>query len=177
MIQIHQVQQGSDEWFALRKDRVTASNAGTLLLRGVNAALLRNTVDGVDISSGGYWSNRGHILESEAIEIYEQVKGTKVALAGFITNDSFPGCGYSPDGWEPLVEVKCFATEKHIASIGEMPMEVYAQVQFGMMVAEKDFTDVIFYNPDIEDSRLCFRSVRVARDERLIARLKEKLSI
>lgn len=172
MVTVHKVEQGSDEWFYLRKGKITASNAGTLLMKGIYAA---NSNDGSS-HSGNFWSNRGHILESEAIEIYEAVKGVKVGLAGFITNDRYPNAGYSPDGWEPLIEVKCFAAEKHLACLTEVPMPVYAQVQFGMMVSEKDDTDVVFYNPDIEDSKLCFKIVKVMRDERLIARFERILN-
>lgn len=170
MVTIHQVQQGSDEWFALRKGKITASNAGALLLKGINAALLKNSND--NASGGSYWGNRGQALEPEAIEIYEAIKGVKVELAGFITNDRYPKCGYSPDGWEPLVEIKCFAEAKHLACLKEIPMEVYAQVQFGMLVSEKDRTDVIFYNPDIEDATQCFKTETVYRDEKLIARFE-----
>lgn len=175
MVTVHKVEQGSDAWHELRKGLITASNAGELLRRGVNAAYLKNENSGA--WGGNYWSKRGQILEHEAVEIYEQVKDCSVELAGFITNDRYPMCGYSPDGWEPLIEVKCFAEAKHLMCLDDMPMEVYSQVQFGMMVSEKDATDVIFYNPDIEDNNLCFKIVRVPRDDRLIARFEQRLGV
>lgn len=174
MVTIHKVEQGSDEWFALRKGRITASNAAALLLKGVNAALLKNNLDGIN-GGGSFWSNRGHTLEPEAIEIYEAVKGISVERAGFITNDRYPNAGYSPDGWEPMVEVKCFAPAKHLECLTEVPMEVYAQCQFGLMVAEKDVIDLLLYNPDIEDDKLCFKIVPIYRDEKLIERFERKL--
>lgn len=175
MVTIHKVEQGSDEWFALRKGRITASNAAALLLRGVNAAILKNSNDSVDTNNGGFWSNRGSTLEPEAIELYEQIKDVKVERAGFVTNDRYPRAGYSPDGWDPIIEVKCFAEAKHLAAIEDTPMEVYAQCQFGLMIAEKDSIDLLLYNPDIEDTALCLAIKTIYRDERLIARLEEKL--
>jgi hypothetical protein len=59
--------------------------------------------------------------------------------------------------------------------MGNIPQEVYAQVQFGIMVGDLIDTDAIFYNPDVADDRLAFKVHRILRDELLIARFKEKL--
>jgi YqaJ-like viral recombinase domain len=173
MITVHKVKQGSKEWHELRKGRLTASNAAVLLARGINAAV-NNGKD----SGSGYWAERGKTLEKQAIEIYEAVKGVKVLHAGFVTNTDYPDCGYSPDGFKPrLIEVKCFAEEKHLKCLEEIPTTVYAQAQFGMMIAESDECDVVFYNPDIEDNSLCFKVITVKRDEQLIARFRKILGI
>lgn len=165
----HKVNQSSQEWHLLRENKVTASNAYILLKKGVKAA-----TNGVyKEHNSGFWGNRGLILEKEAIEIYEQVKNKKVELVGFVTNSKYPNCGYSPDGWG--VEVKCFQKEKHLKCMEELPIEVYCQVQFGMMITDQKKIDVILYNPDIEDSSLCFKAVEVKRDNTLIKRFKEKL--
>lgn len=174
MLTIHEVKQGSNEWHALRTGLVTASNAGVLLAKGKNAA--RGTQG---VRAGNYWSERGHILEDEAIEIYNSVYNTEVERPGFITNDEYPDCGYSPDGTLPelALEVKCFKEERHLLCLDDTPMEVYAQVQFGLMVTGWLMGHLIFYNPDIEDSDLCFRVIEVPRDELLIKRFREKLGM
>jgi len=165
----HNIDQNTDLWLELRKGKVTASNAYILLTKGKNAAISANNGGGGE----NFWSKRGHILEGEAIEIYESVTGKKVEIIGFITNDKYPDCGYSPDGYK--LESKSFKSEKHLACINELPIEVYCQVQFGMMIAEWDDIDVILYNPDIEDSKLCFKVINVKRDEKLIKRFEKKL--
>lgn len=172
MITTHEVKQGSSEWHALRAGLVTASNATVLLNRGKNAA--RSTQGA---SGGGFWANRGHILEDEAIEIYEQVYGVKVDRPGFITNDDYPECGFSPDGidGEIPLEVKCFAEAKHLLCINDTPVEPYSQLQFGEMITETTMGRLIFYNPDVEDDNLCFVVVDAPRDELLIARFQERL--
>lgn len=167
---LYPVEQNTDEWHALRTGRITASNAHILLTRGLNAA--RNMQSG---GNGNRWAQRGHDLEPEALSLYEAVKGVSIKHAGFVTNDDYPECGLSPDGWEPYVEIKCFAEHNHRAAISDMPMSVYAQVQFGMMIGEKEWADVGFYNPDIADSQLVFKVVKVMRDERLIARFERIL--
>jgi hypothetical protein len=150
---------------------VTASNAHVLLKRGRQAALDANKQS----SGSNFWSKRGLILEVEAIEIYEAVTGKKVERVGFVTNSDYPNCGYSPDGWNPLLESKSFAKEKHLSCMKELPLEVYCQIQFGMMIAGKNSIDVILYNPDIEDSNLCFKIIKVKKDARLVKRFQEKI--
>lgn len=169
MVIKHKVQQNSPEWFALREPLITASNAYALLTRGKNAC--KNSAGG---SGSGFWAERGHILEAEALEVYEAVYGVEVERVGFVTNADFPECGYSPDG-DIYLEVKCFKDEKHLSSIKDLPIEVICQVQFGMMITELPSAKVILYNPDIEDSSLCFVVIEVPRDERLITRFKKKL--
>lgn len=175
MVTIHSVKQGTDEWHGLRVQYPhTASLAYVLLTKGKNAASNKFGVRGT-----GFWAERGHILEEEAVDVYNAVYGVEIERVGFVTNDQYPNCGYSPDGLLPSrgIEVKCFKEEKHLACLTDIPTEVYAQVQFGMMVAELPDCDLIFYNPDIEDSNLCFKVHRVLRDELLIKRFRIKLGL
>lgn len=172
MITFHDVEQGTPEWHALRRGKVTASNAYVLLTRGRNAA-----TGGEGVSGGGYWAQRGHILEREAVEIYGDVYKCEPKSVGFIENDGFPGCGYSPDDVLPSypLEVKCFKEEKHLACFENTPPEVYAQCQFGLMIGEYEYIDLIHYNPDVDDPKKCFRVIRIFRDEILIRRFKQIL--
>jgi hypothetical protein len=176
MLTYHKVEQGSSEWHALRIGKVTASNAAVLLARGKKAA-----TGTANISSGGFWAERGHILEVKALEAYEAVYDVKTEAIGFMTNDQFPDAGYSPDNYVVIkngimpLEVKCFKEEKHLACLEDTPIEVYAQIQFGLMISESDMARLIHYNPDIEDTSLCFKVIDVPRDEQLIKRFKEKL--
>lgn len=172
---IHSVEQNTPEWLRLREGLITASNAHTLLTKGANAARAANKANS---SGGGYWANRGHELEDEAIEIYRRIKDVDVMRPGFITNSDYPACGYSPDGYAGiLIEVKAFKDDKHIACLSETPTEVYAQCQFGMMIAECSELDLIHYNPDLDNPKLCYKVIRIERDERLIRRFEEKLGL
>jgi len=184
MVITHTVKQGTDEWHGLRVQYPhTASLAYVLLTKGKHAASNKFGVRGT-----GFWAERGHILEDEAIDIYESVYGVKVERIGFVTNTEYPKCGWSPDGGIGLlivsvdghrrgIEVKCFKEEKHLACIDEIPTEVYAQCEFGEMIGELDDLDLIFYNPDIEDSSLCFKVHRLLPDHILFKRFRIKLGM
>lgn len=163
----HNVAQRSDEWIRLRHDKITASSAGVLLTKGRGA-----------VTSGGGWggntaTERGLKLETEAIWLYERIKGVEVERTGFITNSDYPDCGYSPDGLLPdrNIEVKCFNKIRH----GQMAFEILAQVHFGMMINQAKSCDVVFYNPDlpVNDS---FIVVNVERDQRIINNIERALA-
>jgi hypothetical protein len=173
MLTIHEVEQRSPEWFKLRDGLVTGSNAFTLLTRGKNAAINNGQSNG-----GGYWAKRGKDLEPQALEIYQAVFELPVVSYGFITNSDYPGCGYSPDGIVPmqvLDEVKCFAGDKHDNCLTSIPNEVYAQIQFGLMICELEVGHLILYNPDMKDLANCFKVHVIDKDEKLINRFKVAL--
>jgi hypothetical protein len=175
MLITHDVKQGSDSWHALRVQYPhTASLAWLLLTKGKHAA--SNTIG---THGTGFWAQRGHILEEEAIEVYNAVYGCTVERPGFVTNDEYPDAGWSPDGFRSDlrigVEVKCFADLKHLECLNATPREVYAQVQFGNMIGDLDMSHLVHYNPDIADSSLCFKVIEVPRDNKLIERFKKKL--
>lgn len=149
MITVHQVTQGTDEWQELRRDRYTGSNAGKLLKFGAIKYALTETGS----FGGNYYTKRGHILEDEAIELYEVITGGQVLRPGFVTNSKFPLCGYSPDGidGQTLLEVKCFNEERHaVIAKGEIPFSILAQIHFGLLITGLREARLILYNPDLD---------------------------
>jgi hypothetical protein len=156
---------------------VTASNAHVLLTKGKQQAL-----NGLGTSKfTNYYAERGITLEPEAIELYERIYNCKVEIADFVTNSDYPDAGFSPDGLTDIpVQVKCYMHKKHLDLVetGFLDplkyFETYCQVQFEMMIYEAPFDDLTLYNPEVE-SKVAFKVIRVPRDEKLIARFKEKL--
>jgi len=150
MITEHQVAQGTSEWHEARRGKFTGSNAYKLL--GTFGA--SEYAKALQASfKGNYFTKRGHLLEDEAIELYEAIKRTPVSRIGFVTNDLYPDCLYSPDGLtaDIVVEVKCFNEKEHrkIAG-GDIPMKVLAQIHFGMLITERKAAHLVIYNPDLE---------------------------
>jgi len=145
-IKIHDVEQGTPEWHALRKPRVTGSNCWTLLRKGAEEAIRANS----KTFNGNFWTKRGHLLEIQAIELYERIHDVDVLRPGFITNDKYPNAGFSPDGIVGLIlESKSFKEEKHLSINTEedLPPEIIAQVEFGRVVTELEEAKVLLYHP------------------------------
>lgn len=156
MITIHDVEQGSPEWHALRDPLYTGSNADRVLRFG----LIEYSKNAGGSFAGNFYTRRGHILEDEAIELYEEITGHTVSRPGFVTNSKYPTLGYSPDGYDETLgiplEVKAFNEAKHLAMFkGDVPMKVEAQIHFGQFVWEKKGARLLVYNPDVEDPSLC----------------------
>lgn len=168
MITVHDCLQGTDAWHELRSGKYTGSNAHKLLTAGgkkviADGASTLYALTGTDEFGGNFYTKRGHILEEEAIELYEAIKRQKVERPGFVTNTSFPACGYSPDGIVPdaTIEVKCFNQAKHMAIYGgEIPLTVMAQLHFGMLICGKALARLVIYNPEL-DPKLAFKIIEV----------------
>ena len=174
MINLHDVEQGSPEWFKLKEPLYTGTCAEKLLsfsghmkiVNGVASPYALNELTGFN---GNFHTKRGHILEDEAIELYQQIK-KKVGIrfenghrVGFVTNSKFPNCGYSPDDLYPdrTIECKAFNEEKHMKMYrGEIPLKVLAQCYFGMLICGKKICDLIIYNPDLE-AREAFKIITI----------------
>lgn len=96
------IEQGSQEWLDLRADKVTCSNALTLLTRGKNFCKEANLLSAKRMTpNGNSYAERGHVIEDEMREEFnEQLKkfGYKLVTCTFITHDDYPEAGYSPDG-------------------------------------------------------------------------------
>lgn len=190
-IHVHDIEQGTPEWIELRSglytgtsgDKLLADAAKTKIVDGITSryAAAENTGFG-----GNFFTKRGHILEEEAIELYEAITGHTVSRPGFITNDRYPSCGYSPDGHDDslgiLLEVKCFNEQKHLEiyhakhPIGEIPRKILAQIYFGRLIWEKRRARLIIYNPDLE-ADLAFKIIDLPFGRDIIANFKRILTV
>lgn len=173
-VKIHDCEQRSDEWFELRKNKVTGSNAYILLKNGLEEALDANN------KPGGYqnrWMLRGQLLERDAIELYSKFYAVDVLVPGFVTNDKYPNAGVSPDGiaGDVLVEVKAFNNTKMLGIDSDnIPPEVMAQLQFNMLICELGKADLVLYNPDLPIDK-AFNVIRVAKKPMIQSNIIRKL--
>jgi putative phage-type endonuclease len=170
MLTLHNVEQRTKEWHALRSGLITASSAGKLLTSGKETVLNQEPIP------DNYWLQRGRILEKDALEVYSKIRDVDVLEVGFVTNSDYPGCGASPDGIvDGLIEIKCFSNKKHLSiDKDNIPFDTMAQIQFSLMVCELDYCDLVLYNPDVETSE-AFKVVHVFRDEKIITNIEKKL--
>jgi hypothetical protein len=68
------LEQNTKEWLQSRENKVTGSNAILLLTGDYQAALEANS----KTFNGNFWTQRGHILEDEAVEIYNAIYNMKI---------------------------------------------------------------------------------------------------
>lgn len=165
---IHEVEQRSDEWYALRAGKPTASEFSKIITSkgdpSKSAAKYAMTLAGeiyagksLDAWEGNSHTERGRELEGEAISHYEFTRGVTVNTVGFITDDKNQyGC--SPDGLindDGMIEVKCLKAENHIEAIlyhkkhGQCQAKYVQQTQGQLMICKRKWCDLVFYHPDL----------------------------
>jgi len=162
-IQYHaDVEQGTDEWFELRRGILTASEMKLIITPTLKIAdndkakthlyeLLAQRISGyVEPHYVGDEMLRGHEDEIYAKEKYRDTYG-EITDCGFITNDRFGfKIGYSPDGLvgdDGLIEVKSRRQKYQVETIlgREVPKDYIIQAQTGLMVSERKWMDFISY--------------------------------
>ena len=161
------VEQGSDEWLAMRCGLLTASEMKHVItptLKSANnektrahlyellAQRVTNYVEPVYISTDML---RGTEDEFYARQAYAQ-HHAPVEQVGFITNDRWGfTIGYSPDGLvgsDGLIEVKSRRQKYQVQSIienltgGTIPADYVMQAQTGLLVSEREWLDFISYS-------------------------------
>ena len=124
---VHNVEQGTPEWFALRAGKPTASEFSKLItstgepsksMAGYAITLAGEMYAGkpLDAWEGNAYTERGKILEADARRAYAFLNDVEPETVGFVSNDAVQyGC--SPDSLinrEGILEIKCLKAENHI---------------------------------------------------------------
>lgn len=160
MVHYHNIEQGSPEWFELRKRKLTASHATAI---GASGAGLKTyckeiVLEMIGIEKEHYTNSdieRGNELESIARSAYEFQTGNEVEQVGFITNDKFENAGASPDGLIGLdggCEIKARNDIKHLSLIlGETKEIPFNQIQMSLMISERKWWDFISFNVNFKN--------------------------
>ena len=171
--------QGSDEWLAIRKGKMTASHAQEIASNGKGLDTYVTKIVAECFSSGGYEGfknshmERGTELEPVARSMYELETGHVVEEVGFIEYNEYAGC--SPDGLigeDGLVEIKCHDDVSHfkmiIGGAREIDTKYLWQIQMNLLITERAYGIYIAYNPNFTKSLLTFK---IERDEEKIAQI------
>lgn len=168
---IHDVEQRSEEWHALRaKYPLTASCAQAIANNGKGLETLIWEQLSKRYSSGseeGYTNDdmaRGVELEDQARSLYELETGSTVLTVGFVTNEKVsPVAGASPDGLvekDGLLEIKCPNDVKFfrmmVEGISVEPQYAW-QAQMQLLITGRKWVDLALYNPNFKQSFLTVR--------------------
>ena len=181
--------QGSEEWFAIRAGKATASGFASILAKGqgkMRAAYLRRVVaerlTGKPVETyRNSHTDRGQEQEPLARMAYELITDNIVQQVGFVEHDTLlAGC--SPDGlifgMRRGAEIKCVIPTVQVETIlaGGYPPEHKAQIQGGMWITGFDTWDFCSYSPDMP-AHLRTYIFTVGRDEDYIRALAAEVIV
>lgn len=155
MIEIHNIEQSSEEWFEFRKGKLTGSNATAI---GANGAGLKTYCKKVAAELCGkersQFTNseieRGNELEPYGVATYELTTGYDVDIVGCVTNSKYYNVLISPDGLvgdDGGIEIKARNDDKHFSLImGDEKKIPFNQIQMCLLVTEREWWDFVSIN-------------------------------
>ncbi|XP_020229811.1 uncharacterized protein LOC109810688 [Cajanus cajan] len=165
-VSLADVPQRSEEWFALRKDKLTTSTFSTALgfwkgsrrLELWNEKVFASEAQIVEASKNTAMA-WGTLNEAVAIEQYKKITGHEVSTMGFAVHSkqSYDWLGASPDGvlgcfpQGGVLEVKCpYNKGKPEAGLpwSTMPFYYMPQVQGQMEIMDCEWVDLYCWTPN-----------------------------
>lgn len=185
-----QIEQRSNEWFAVRLGKVTASRVADLMAKTKSgystsrdnymAQLVVERITGEKAesftNSAMQW---GTDQEPFARAAYEAVLGVLVDELGFAQHPTIEGAGASPDGLvgdDGLVEIKCPNTGTMIETLlsGAIPAKYVTQMQFQMACTGRAWCDFACFDPRMPAKAQLFVK-RLYRDDDYIAEMEAEI--
>jgi putative phage-type endonuclease len=187
---IEMMEQGTDDWFAARLGKVTASRVADLMAKtktGYSASRdnymaqlvverLTNTKAESFSSTAMQW---GTDQEPFARAAYEAAQSVLVEEVGFVTHPRIDMAGASPDGLVGLFgmcEIKCPNTAVMIDTLltEKVPSRYFGQMQMQMACTDRAWCDYVVYDPRMPAKAQLFIK-RVERDEAFIAEMEAEI--
>jgi putative phage-type endonuclease len=182
----------SEEWFAIRRGKVTGSRVSDLMA---------TTKTGYGASRSGYMAELvaerltgktaerfqndamkwGVEKEPDAKDAYTFYCDAAVLPTGFTLHPTVPDAGASPDGLvgaEGLIEIKCPQTNTHIDTLlsASVPGKYITQIQFQLACTGRQWCDFVSFDPRMPPRMQLFVK-RVTRSDKEIAFLEKEVKI
>ena len=179
-MQIHNFEQHSEEWYAIRCGRFTASKADTIAVAGTGLETLCFNIVAEKLTGRKEETfksaamEQGNELEAVARTLFEMKTGYTVEEVGFVEFDDLEGS--SPDGLIHIgdeltgVEFKCPQDNTYAKLLFDRKIkpEYYAQMQMQMRDTGAHRWFYCVYNPHFDEEMVI---IEVAKD----AAYQEKL--
>jgi putative phage-type endonuclease len=185
------MEQKSDEWFAARAGRATASRIADIVAKtksGYSASranyMAQLVVERMTGKVAESFSNAamdwGTEQEPYARAAYEAHSGVLVDEVGMVDHPTVAMSGASPDGLvgeDGLVEIKCPTTATHIETLMEKaaPKKYIDQMQWQMACTGRKWCDFVSFDPRMPEGLQLFVK-RVERDDEYIAELESEVA-
>ena len=179
-----EMEQRTDDWFAARLGKVTASSLYKVLAKtktGYGADrgnyMTQLVLERVTGSKAESYTNAsmqwGIDQEPFARAAYEAYRGVMVDEVGFIPHPTIEAAGASPDGLvgdDGMVEIKCPDSKTALECwLSDTPVEgkYFAQMQWQMRCADRSWCDYVVFDPRMPAKAQLFVT-RVERDDKWI---------
>lgn len=181
------IEQGSQEWLALRAGKVTASKAADVM-SSITTAGYRNYL--ADLVVERLTGNKTESFTNAAMQWgvdqeplaraeYEVKTGNFVDQIAFVEHPTIADFGCSPDGLvedDGLIEIKCPNTATHIDYVmqDKVPTKYIPQIQCQLAVTGRKWCDFVSFDPRLPDG-LQILIVRLERDDEYIEKLEARV--
>ena len=184
--------QGSEEWFAARLGKITASRLNDLMKKTkygesqyitrlrMELAIERITGKQANIVTMNKAMHDGVEREPDARKLFEAVTQKEVALCGSFNHPYLPNTAASPDGIlreeNAILEIKCPTAITHANNLlsESMPKNYVYQVQWQIACTESDYGYFASYHPDFPRP-LSLKWLKVEKDEKIIGELVNRV--
>ena len=157
------IEQRTDEWFAQRLGKVTASRVGDVIAKtktGPSASrdnyATQLVLERLTNAKGEFFTNAamqwGTETEPMARQAYELKRDVFVDEVGFIDHPTIDMSGASPDGLVDktgLVEIKCPESKTHMEYLmsGKPPSKYIPQMMWQMACTGREWCDFVSFDP------------------------------
>jgi putative phage-type endonuclease len=185
-----EIEQRSEDWFAIRLGKVTASRVADVIAKtktGYSTSrenyMAQLVVERLTQTKAESYTNAamqwGTDQEPFARAAYEAAQGVMVEEVGFVPHPTIEWAGASPDGLvgdDGLVEIKCPNTATMIEALltGKVPTKYFTQMQFQMACTGTKFCDYAVFDPRMPAKAQLFVT-RVNRDDAYIAEIETEI--
>ena len=184
------IEQGTDEWFAIRCGKVTASRVADVIATtksgysasraNYEAQLICEILTGKPAESftnvAMQW---GTETEPLARAQYELKTGNMVNQVGFVVHPMIEQAGASPDGLigeDGCIEIKCPNTSTHLDTLlsQKVPSKYITQMTWQMLCTGRKWCDFVSYDPRLPDNLQLFIQ-RIELDEDYAKKLQNEV--
>lgn len=184
------MEQGSDEWFAARVGKVTASRVGDIIARTKSGYAASRANYLAELLCERLTGQRGPTFQSPAMawgtanepvarQRFVEKFGMPVEEVGFVPHATIANSGASPDGLiqhDALIEIKCPQTATHLdlLSGGKIPARYMFQMYWQMACTGRDWCMFVCFDPRMPEGMQMYTE-EVPRDEKIISELEDEV--
>lgn len=183
-------EQRTDEWYAARLGRATASRFSDVIAKTRSGYSASRKNYAAELTTERLTGKQADTFTTAAMQWgvdyepvarvqYELESGNEVEETGFWLHDDLMA-GASPDGLigtDGLLEIKCPNSATHIETLQlkKLPWQYQAQVQGQMWIIGRQWCDFVSFDPRLPENAQMI-VIRVERDDIYIADLEEEIT-